>query len=534
MATVKANQWAVEVPAGEIRNGIVFIRVRYIGPDGKEAVTVVQDCGVSGTGTTDVTLGTEIEEPASYNPPPFPIWVGYGIVLGSHGFSGPKMSGAAVLEQNKLYHDNMIAVNSFHQSSLIYETGETISSLLTTSSVDISGSVDINVLGFIGSTAATDYSFHSSLSSSINSKYSVGRIEEIVENQRLIDPSPTALLKYRTASFKADSITKPADWIVSIYGAVVPVSIDIGGILEFYGNYIGSSLNTMQSFRMGYAAAIRGIIENISGQVSGGVSYGTTEQASEYKKNTFFNYFRLGGHNRTYLALEDLLADTSSWVNSVNSNTVPCSVRTYLPIYYLIEDPQKAQEVKAEIEARLAGIVIPDKRIYTYNTPGVSTINYTPAGRTRVEVTLQGGKGGSRGDYKYNNSKIFGNEQWWNGGAPGQIGAACSFVFYIEGPISMNISISRGGSDGNNSEGMNPDGQGGLGNGADPTIASWALDGVNYAATTEGGPGGGRGGVASAFITPAGSSAITEFNVIAGSGTKDGIASVRFILDPDN
>lgn len=221
--------------------------------------------------------------------------------------------------------------------------------------------------------------FGAKTSYSYSSKYSFARADVYKKQRRYyLDASISTLSQYLTTNFKEDLNTYSANQLIQKYGTHILTDITIGGVYSmYYKSVIYESMSSEEkkkSVKGGATYLLNAIGLGISG------SWDKTEIEKRYKKNSTWecNIKSLGGNTSgTTITLPanqepSISIDFGSWSASVDdTHSVLIDVdwnKTY-PIYELISDPQKKEELKKATEDYIMSKsieVLPTACVYRY------------------------------------------------------------------------------------------------------------------------------------------------------------------------
>lgn len=208
--------------------------------------------------------------------------------------------------------------------------------------------------GFFSATITTGC--NSKTSYSYSSKYSFARADVYKKQRRYyLDAPISTLSNYLTKNFKEDLNNYSADQLIQKYGTHILTDITVGGIYSMYYKSVIFENMDKEEKKKSVKGGAQFLLSKIGLGING--SWDKTEIEQRYHKNSTWecNIKSLGGNTSgttiTLPANQDptISIDLNSWSTSVDDNhSVLIDVdwnKTY-PIYELISDPQKKEELR--------------------------------------------------------------------------------------------------------------------------------------------------------------------------------------------
>ena len=202
--------------------------------------------------------------------------------------------------------------------------------------------------------------FGAKTSYSYSSKYSFARADVYKKQRRYyLDASISTLSQYLTTNFKEDLNNYSANQLIQKYGTHILTDITIGGVYSMYYKSVIYESMSSEEKKKSVKGGVTYLLNSIGLGISG--SWDKTEIEKRYKKNSTWecNIKSLGGNTSgTTITLPanqepSISIDFGSWSASVDdTHSVLIDVdwnKTY-PIYELISDPQKKEELKKATE----------------------------------------------------------------------------------------------------------------------------------------------------------------------------------------
>lgn len=208
--------------------------------------------------------------------------------------------------------------------------------------------------GFLSATVTTG--FKSSTKYFYSSKYSFAKAEVIKKQRKyLLNTDAQALSKYLSSVFIDDLNKYSADKIVEMYGTHVLTNITVGGIYTaYYKSSIIEEDNNAEKTKI-VSAGAKYNLNKIGLDANG--SWSKTEITEHNKKNSSWECYVkcLGGstsgtsYTITPSQGTTITINLGDWTKSVddkNSRVVDVDWNATYPIYELISDPVKQQQMK--------------------------------------------------------------------------------------------------------------------------------------------------------------------------------------------
>ncbi|MBC8592574.1 VCBS repeat-containing protein [Oscillospiraceae bacterium N12] len=271
--------------------------------------------------------------------------LGHGYNITS-AYLDPKASGALVLDIDKLKNRNLILEYKLEESQSRYTSGKDVYDFTSNMSsslkiepefLKVIAGASLNVAFGGNNTYTSDYSF-----AYFTQKYVDSRFRIAESNINVLRECLTQQFKDRISSYT------PAQ-IVEVYGTHVLKDIYVGAKLEVYYSSKSTTTSKKQNVDAGLGMSLVNIFK-----IDGKFNYDSS-LATNNKEQSLF-YSTVGGdpmvgligslNPETYPSV-----DISKWNATVRNATpkfidVDANSKSFIPIYELVADPAKSQEIK--------------------------------------------------------------------------------------------------------------------------------------------------------------------------------------------
>lgn len=319
----------------------------------------------------------DIQKPASGNPAKTSAqaaadgkWdlLGYGFNATGNLIDGSSSSDAPIIDMSRFEADYLsrIDVNNTGSGTQDYYAGANALDYLK----DVNRRKSSALAATVGDKANENKGFFSA-SVSLNradqntntysSKYSYATFEALRKIRRIRftdDVSTSLLLNYLTPEFANNIATQSADYLVKRYGTHVLLDITLGGRLrsDFSASLVKKD-DYSKKVRGVKAGLFGGVAKMIGIDLSGEISKEEIQQTTIESRSRQYTLTFYGGTNSGRTISYDSNGNTtesfsiSSWEQSITpTNCAMVDIGKSIPLYDLIADPTKKQQVKAAVE----------------------------------------------------------------------------------------------------------------------------------------------------------------------------------------
>lgn len=457
----------------------------------------------------------DLKNPTTGGKSQYYLGYGYDVVNSSYMNRSDVKVSHPILDQQKLIKAGMVASQQVNVQDFQVSVGRSISTFYKDRNAGLNIKYANDVVGALFSGKFSfEFSYKLNESRIDSSSFLRGRSYVYTHDDYIKNATAQNMLEYLTESFAVDLQTKTASQLLDQYGTHAVVRYYKGGALEFNYVYNGSVLTKDTDLKMALNASFAGI--------SGDASYSSSGNSRELEEKSTFHYYTYGGAAFDAFTLAELKGTYNAWLSSIPTNADICGIgnfdQSFIPIWALAEasgDTSKALALENEFNARAIrqGKALLVRRIktvtYEKNTSGSATYTFNEAEKdspAEIEIYVLGAGGGGQGGHNKDGTSIplLGSPSYTGTGGAGGGGAAAYMKLVVEEPVSLSITVGKGGSGGSYADvGIGSDGRSGYkGDNGGATSVNWGaksltlsaaggLGGSGNGTETNGGNGGG-------------------------------------------